>query len=191
MDTLIFHRLNSLVGTQGIFNDVVIFFASPFAYLLMFVVVFAFIFPGYFTSVIREKKLRIGILIGVVSAFLGRYVVKTLIVHFYNSPRPFDVLDGVNQIVMQSSMESFPSGHAIFFFTLSTVLVLYNKRLGVFLFVSSVLISTARVMAGIHWPSDVLAGASLGIITGLIFYSVLVLYAFSKLKIEEKIKLRK
>jgi undecaprenyl-diphosphatase len=75
-----------------------------------------------------------------------------------------------------SVSSSFPSGHAAFFFALSTVLLLYNKKFyprpkfwwgaGLFFFLASFLISIARVFVGIHWPSDILAGAAIGIFSG-------------------------
>ena len=191
MDVSLFYKLNNLVGGGGFFDDLVIFLASPLAYLSVFAIIFVFIFPSYFTSFNREFSLRVGIIIGFIAAFFGRYVVKSFIVPFYNTPRPFEVLEEVNRLISHSGMESFPSGHAVFFFALSTALVLYNKKLGVFLFTSSVLMSLARVTAGLHWPSDVLAGASLGIIIGVAFYSVSALYVFSKLRIEEKVKIIK
>jgi undecaprenyl-diphosphatase len=59
-----------------------------------------------------------------------------------------------------------PSGHATLFFALSAVIYFYNKKLGIFCFISSTLIVLARVFGGIHWPSDVLAGAIIGILSG-------------------------
>lgn len=180
MDIIFFQKLNGLAGVSGFFDDVIIFFASPFAYLVIFVLGFVFLFPDYFSSKIKEKTLRVGIVVGLLASFFARFVIKEGLVLFHNVPRPFEILEGVNQLILHNGSASFPSGHAVFFFTLSTVLIFYSKKIGIFLFSSSFLIVLARVVAGVHWPSDILVGASVGIIVGLLTYSLLVGFVYFK-----------
>lgn len=57
---------------------------------------------------------------------------------------------------------SFPSGHATTAFAMATVLAAYEPRFG-WIFVSvAILISWSRVYLGVHYSSDVIAGALLG-----------------------------
>jgi undecaprenyl-diphosphatase len=59
---------------------------------------------------------------------------------------------------------SFPSDHAVVVFCLATVVWLASKRLGAAAFAFGVLFSSfPRVYLGIHYPTDILAGAVLGI----------------------------
>ncbi len=180
MDVFLFQKFNDLAGGQGLFDGLVIFLASPFSYLVMAVLLVAFFLPNLFAPAIAERTFRIGLLAGLVSAFFARVVVKEIIVFFHDSPRPFEVLEGVNQIIAHGGMSSFPSGHAIFFFTLATVLMFYSRGLGIFLLLSSILMALSRVIAGIHWPSDVIAGASFGILIGILTYVLLAGYVISK-----------
>ena len=62
------------------------------------------------------------------------------------------------------SWSAFPSDHAVLFFTLATGFFLVSRQLGwlIYLYVG-VVISFPRVYLGIHYPSDILAGALLGI----------------------------
>jgi undecaprenyl-diphosphatase len=96
----------------------------------------------------------------VISAALSRGVLTPLIRFFYYHPRPFDIYQ-VRQLIPESGA-SFPSGHAMFFFALAAALYFYNKKWGVWFFLATALMCTARVMAGVHFPSDILGGMVLG-----------------------------
>jgi undecaprenyl-diphosphatase len=64
-----------------------------------------------------------------------------------------------------SSWNSFPSDHSMLFFSLSTGLWMIDRRIGAFGFAWTMLIiDLPRVYLGIHYPSDVIAGAALGVL---------------------------
>jgi membrane-associated phospholipid phosphatase len=64
-----------------------------------------------------------------------------------------------------STWNSFPSDHSMLFFSLSTGLWMVDRRFGAFAFAwSLVIIDLPRLYLGIHYPSDVIAGAALGIL---------------------------
>jgi undecaprenyl-diphosphatase len=63
---------------------------------------------------------------------------------------------------------SFPSDHAMMYFTLTTCLFFICRRLGWIALLDSVfLVCLPRVYLGLHYPTDVLAGAAMG--TGIGF----------------------
>jgi undecaprenyl-diphosphatase len=65
---------------------------------------------------------------------------------------------------------SFPSDHAALWFTLATTIFFVSRRLGIFLFVY--VFSTlclARIYLGIHYPTDILVGALIGV--GVVYFS--------------------
>lgn len=73
---------------------------------------------------------------------------------------------GVSQRVLDG-WSSFPSDHAVLFFTLSTGLFFASRRLGALaLAYSALVICLPRVYLGFHYPTDILAGAALGVIIG-------------------------
>lgn len=62
---------------------------------------------------------------------------------------------------------SFPSDHAVLFFTLATGILFLSRRAGIFALVySAVIICFPRVYLGLHYPTDVIAGAFLGTLVG-------------------------
>jgi undecaprenyl-diphosphatase len=77
--------------------------------------------------------------------------------------RPFE-----HQLGPSSSTHSFPSGHAATSFACATVLSFYAPRLRVPLYVLATLIALSRVYNGMHYPTDVLAGAVLGVVIALL-----------------------
>lgn len=61
---------------------------------------------------------------------------------------------------------SFPSDHAVVFFAVVTAICLYHRWLGLFAAAwVTVFACLPRVFVGYHYPSDVLAGAIVGVIT--------------------------
>src|SRR5690606_22988918 len=63
-------------------------------------------------------------------------------------------------------MSSFPSDHAALFFALATGVYLISKRAGILaLIYALVVICLPRIYLGIHYPSDILGGATLGALT--------------------------
>jgi undecaprenyl-diphosphatase len=64
---------------------------------------------------------------------------------------------------------SFPSDHAVLFFALSTGLLFVSKKLGTLaLFYSALFIAFPRMYLGLHYPTDIIAGAFIGIIIALL-----------------------
>ena len=68
---------------------------------------------------------------------------------------------------VKASLASFPSGHATTVFAAAVALSLFVPRARLALFAFALVIAIARVLAGAHYPSDVVAGALLGTFVAL------------------------
>ncbi|HEX2360357.1 MAG TPA: phosphatase PAP2 family protein [Solirubrobacterales bacterium] len=107
----------------------------------------------------RGEEWLIAGLLGPVAIGLN-YAVKLLI----RRPRP--VLDGLPPLGGAPSSLSFPSAHATSSFACATAMTRIAPEAAV-LFVLAAAIAAGRPYLGMHYPSDVLAGALLGIALGL------------------------
>jgi decaprenylphosphoryl-5-phosphoribose phosphatase len=89
------------------------------------------------------------------------YVVKAIV----RRPRP--VLEGLPPLGGAPSSLSFPSAHATSSFAVATAMTRVEP-LGALAFVLALALALGRPYLGMHYPSDVLVGALLGIGLGLI-----------------------
>jgi len=156
MDLYSFNLLNQFAGRWFWLDSLGIFFAKYFEYVLIFCLLLFLL--------VKFKKYWKMVFQALLSAFLARFVIVELIRWLWQRPRPF-IENNVNLLLTHNSA-SFPSGHAAFYFALSTIVFLYNKKAGVLFYIASFLICLARVFTGLHWPTDILAGAVIGIIFG-------------------------
>jgi undecaprenyl-diphosphatase len=84
----------------------------------------------------------------------------------FGRPRPFVVLPDVDLLVVPPDEFSFPSGHTAAAFVMATVAGAFFPEMLVVLVPLAALVGMSRVYLGVHYPSDVLAGALLGVASG-------------------------
>lgn len=89
------------------------------------------------------------------------YGIKLLV----KRPRP--VLEGLPPLGGAPSSLSFPSAHATSSFAVATAMVRVDPAMAG-AFVVAIALSLGRPYLGMHYPSDVLAGAFIGVALGLI-----------------------
>ena len=77
--------------------------------------------------------------------------------------RPFVADPGqVHPFISHSTDASFPSDHATASFAIAVAIFLRHRRWGLFALLAAAVLSVGRVAVGVHYPSDVFAGAVLG-----------------------------
>jgi len=81
-------------------------------------------------------------------------------------PRPYQVHASITQGASPLDTFSFPSGHTLHAVAFSLVALAYYPSLAALLVPFTLLTALSRVVLGLHYPSDVLAGAALGALIG-------------------------
>ena len=97
-------------------------------------------------------------------------VIASLAKNIIGRARPYRLDAGVfdlNFLAFQPSQASFPSGHSTTAVAMMVALALIWPRHGVGLVALGALIALTRCLTGVHWLSDVCAGAALGALVTL------------------------
>lgn|SRR3989338_4803929 len=164
LNTSLFWRVYSLSGQNIWLDRFWVFSAEWLGYLLV---------AGIIIVYLRNRnKYRNMVLVAVSSALVARLIFVSVIRFFYAHPRPFMVFENIKQLINHDIISSFPSGHASFYFALAAGVYLYNKKLGAVYLALAGLIGFARIVAGVHWPYDILSGAALGFATAVLIKSL-------------------
>lgn len=118
---------------------------------------------------LREKLIASSIAV-VVAMATSRFLTWALPMRprpMHNQEFGLTMPQGLNPETLEG-MSSFPSDHAALFFTLAACLWFISHRLGIAAVVyTSLIIAFPRIYLGLHHPSDILAGACIGVIVAV------------------------
>ncbi|WP_286784021.1 phosphatase PAP2 family protein [Streptococcus sp. UBA4344] len=98
------------------------------------------------------------------------FVLVSLGRHLLNAPRPYETWHITPLIPKNTKGHSFPSRHVFSATIISMAALRLNLALGIFFLILSLLIAFCRVLGGVHYPRDVIAGYLIGIICGLFLF---------------------
>lgn len=76
--------------------------------------------------------------------------------------RPHDVIQEFAAYIVPSDKFSFPSGHTAGAFVMATITTYYYPPYGLPAYALAIMIGSSRVLLGVHFPTDILAGMVLG-----------------------------
>lgn len=103
------------------------------------------------------------LLVGLVATMLYKWLKgKTL------RPRPYEVHQDIWLTGRPLDRFSFPSGHTLHAVAFSVIAVFYYPVLFVVVVPFAFMVALSRVVLGLHYPSDVLVGALIGLVLSLL-----------------------
>ncbi|MBR1845112.1 MAG: phosphatase PAP2 family protein [Oscillospiraceae bacterium] len=98
------------------------------------------------------------------------FVVISLFRQFYPAPRPYELLDIEPVIYKETAGKSFPSRHVFSAFVIAMTYLWLCPPAGIAFLLLGTALALCRVIGGVHFPRDVLAGAVMGVLSGIIGY---------------------
>lgn len=115
----------------------------------------------------RTRPIGCTVLLSLLFDFL---IVNVALKPLIARPRPFVVNEAVIPLITDvNPLRSFPSGHSGGSF--AAMLALYKwvpKKIGIPAVILAVLVAFSRLYMGVHYPTDILAGLAVGIVSSIL-----------------------
>lgn len=114
----------------------------------------------------KSRMIGLTALLSLIICFIiNNEVIKNLVAR----PRPFDVIAQLQVLIARPTDFSFPSGHTASSFAAAGAFYYSgNKKWGVIALILAGAIGFSRLYLGVHYPSDVIIGALLGLLISMI-----------------------
>jgi undecaprenyl-diphosphatase len=157
LDYQVFQTVNNLSATLSFLNPLMSFLAQDAEYVFYLGVIIY-----WFTRTYHNRRMVVEALL---SASIG-LLISGIVSHFLYRDRPF-VTHSVLQLIKHPANASFPSDHAIGAFVIATAIWLFRKKLVIIWIAIAGCIAISRIWTGVHYPSDVIAGAVIGMVTAV------------------------
>ncbi len=173
MDTSIFFFINKELA--NVFLDIAMPFITDRAYLLFLPIVIYTFFKD-------KKKTIIALSLCLLALALGDSS-SNILKHLFERERPCQGLEGVRQLVGCGRSFSFPSSHSVNAFAIAATFSYFFRRTAFLTFIIAALVALSRIYLGVHYPSDVIAGAAWGSITAWV---IIDLYKWASANYKER-----
>lgn len=112
------------------------------------------------------KRTRKAGLLGLLSLALGALFTNVILKHLVARPRPWLTVEGLRYVIFEPDPNSFPSGHTCAAFAAAGAWfrALDRRWMGATGLTLAALMGLSRLYVGVHFPSDVLVGALVGLL---------------------------
>lgn len=158
VDWSVLHALNNFMYQHDGVEDPLLFYVN--ASEALFIATLAIVFLAARGA--AHVAWRRAAVAAVLSAGLGLAVGK-VISELVDRARPFAAdPHGVHLFAAHAADPGFPSDHATAAFAIAVAILLRKRGWGIAALVLATVLSVGRVALGVHYPSDVIAGAALG-----------------------------
>jgi undecaprenyl-diphosphatase len=161
MDRALFQIFSRIRGQSKVRDHLAIFAARHLVILMA--IASAFIFSLLPPDADRPRLFE-GALLSVVIA----WPLAVLLEFFFGRRRPYEAMHKKPLEEFWTPTPSFPSSHAAIAFAIATPVFFFHPILGLIFYLFAAFVALARVYVGVHYASDVIAGAILGTAISLI-----------------------
>lgn len=162
IDITLFYLINDTIANP-IFDKFFVFITNVKNWYLVYILLWSLLL---FKGGKLGKIAAVGIILVVAASDqLSSQLLKNL----FERIRPCNALSDINVLVHCSRSFSFPSSHAVNNFAVAFYFYRLYPNLKWVLFIIAFIVAISRPYVGVHYPSDILAGALIGMFVGYIF----------------------
>ena len=135
---------------------------------------FGFVWIAMSVILILIKKYRKdGFVVGL-ALLIGYIVCNIILKNAFARVRPYNFNDTVTLLINAPEDFSFPSGHTCSSFAAAASMIFVSKkRLALPAAAAALIISFSRLYLYVHYPSDVITGAAVGILSAAAAYKII------------------
>lgn len=167
MDVRFFTALHKYAGKSKTLDALGVFCAEILPFLMIAIITlfsFSSLSP-YNWTLFAKVSASIGI------AVLVARALKIL----FGTQRPISHDTVISSPLVKSKVvHAFPSGHSSVAFAIATsVFFATTPTIGVAFFIMAIFVSLGRVFVGVHWPSDIIGGAFIGILSAVSIHFII------------------
>lgn len=126
---------------------------------------FFWILLGLMLIAAGKQYRRWGIVM-LLSLAITAFVTNLAIKPFFARPRPFDTLM-FDILIAPPHDFSFPSGHTSAAVSVAVTALFINRKIGIGMLIFAILMAFSRMYLGVHYLTDVLAGAAIGALVSI------------------------
>lgn len=142
--------------TNGFFDPIMVFITHLGDHGLIWVLLSV--------ALLFTKKYRKWGILALLALLCGHILGNVIIKPWIQRPRPFSFVPDMTLLIPPPTDFSFPSGHTMSSFIAATVFFFMDRKMGLLAYCLAALISFSRLYLYVHFPSDVLSGAILGVL---------------------------
>lgn len=148
--------------------NILIILTAKYAFLIS---IAGYLVYAVFLWKVDKKVLKMLLFVSVISFPLA-FIIAKLSSFVLFDPRPF-IVERVAPLIPHAADNGFPSDHTLLTMAIASVVFAFNKKLGSVLFIIALCVGTARVLAKVHHPLDIIGAAIIAIGSSALVYILL------------------
>jgi undecaprenyl-diphosphatase len=169
-DPVIFSFFHSFAGQSGFLDWLIVFCASYLTWILG-------IAAAVYVLRMKPWRRQLWLFSSIsLTVLLSRGLIVPFVSRLLPLARPFQTF-AFEPLIATAPDAAFPSGHAAFLFAIAFVLLYENRRRGGWFLLGAAIVAAARVIAGVHYATDVVGGALVALVAAVAVHSLIKRYA--------------